>query len=175
MPAPLAPVPPPAATGPRAQVSEVRTAPAHLIRRTLAFLVDAALVIGVVVGLLNLASSVVGIKTPTELHGFDGLMSRLHLMEKVWIPGAALGALLAVVYCFAGSFLFRGRTLGRAALGIRLVDGSGFAPAPVRALTRAVLALPSVLLCFAGFWWALFDRKGQTWHDKLTATYVVRP
>ncbi|RYZ38766.1 MAG: RDD family protein, partial [Myxococcaceae bacterium] len=26
-----------------------------------------------------------------------------------------------------------------------------------------------------GFWMALFDRRGQTLHDKLTSTFVVQP
>src|SRR5205085_10371467 len=114
-------------------------------------------------------------RAPTERSGLDGWMARLHQIERVWIPGAVLGAVLALAYCAAGAFLFQGRTLGRALLGIRLVDGTGLAPAPVRAVVRAVLASLSVVFCFAGFWWALFDRKGQTLHDKLTATYVVRP
>jgi uncharacterized RDD family membrane protein YckC len=54
------------------------------------------------------------------------------------------------------------------------VDDSGAAPGPARALVRAALALVSFALFLAGFWLALFDRRGQTLHDKLTRTFVVR-
>lgn len=172
MPAPVAPTP---ATRSRTQSSdEVRVAPAPLWRRSLAFALDATVIVGVVTLFLMLASAVTGPRAVSELPGLDGLMSRLHALEKIWIPGAALGSLLALGYCVGGGFLFQGRTLGRAALGIRLVDNRGVAPAPGRAVTRAALAAVSVMAFFAGFWWALFDRKGQTWHDKLASTYVVR-
>jgi uncharacterized RDD family membrane protein YckC len=69
---------------------------------------------------------------------------------------------------------WRGQTLGRKLTGIQLVDRSGLPPLPTRAVIRAVLAGFSFLFFFAGYWLALFDRKGQTLHDKLTRTYVVR-
>jgi uncharacterized RDD family membrane protein YckC len=137
--------------------------------------VDTLVVVGFVSALLALAALVSGTHAVTELPGLDGVMARLHALERIWIPGVVLGAVLAVVYCAVGAFLFGGRTLGRALAGIRLVDRSGMEPAPFRAVTRALLAFVSVALGFGGYWWALFDRKGQTLHDKLTATYVVRP
>ena len=69
---------------------------------------------------------------------------------------------------------WNGRTPGRRTFGIHLVDNSGHAPGPMRALTRAGLSLVSFALFLSGFWLALFDRHGQTLHDKLTRTFVVR-
>jgi uncharacterized RDD family membrane protein YckC len=39
---------------------------------------------------------------------------------------------------------------------------------------RAALSLASFGLFLSGFWLALFDRRGQTLHDKLTSTFVVQ-
>jgi uncharacterized RDD family membrane protein YckC len=173
-------MPPPVAStasNPSASPSaeEIRTTPASLWRRGFAWIIDAVVLLVVVGGLLNVAMALSGSKEGSELAGFDGMVTRLHQLERIWIPGLFLGGLFAVAYCALSAFLFGGRTLGRAAAGIRLVDTSGIAPGPLRAVARAFLAALSVIFCFAGFWWALFDRKGQALHDKITATYVVRP
>ena len=45
-------------------------------------------------------------------------------------------------------------------------------------MNRSIFTNPYVLIApaflLAGFWVALFDRRGQTLHDKLTSTFVVR-
>ncbi len=64
---------------------------------------------------------------------------------------------------------------GRWLLGLRLVDTHGLAPAPARAIVRALLSVVSFGLFLGGFWMALFDRRGQTLHDKLTSTFVIQP
>ena len=102
-------------------------------------------------------------------------MARLHVLNGVLLPVAVLGILLAVVYSTVFAFLWGGRTPGRWLFGIRLVDRRGLAPAPGHAVARALLAVVSFALCLAGFWLSLFDRRGQTLHDKLARTFVVRP
>jgi hypothetical protein len=42
-------------------------------------------------------------------------------------------------------------------------------------VVRALLSLISAGAFLGGFWLAIFDRRGQTLHDKLTRTFVVRP
>jgi uncharacterized RDD family membrane protein YckC len=102
-------------------------------------------------------------------------MARVHQLHAVLAPCVALALVLGLVYTAAFALLWDGRTPGRRLLGIRLVDRTGLAPAPGRAIARAVLALVSFVPFLAGFWLALFDRRGQTLHDKLTQTFVVRP
>jgi resuscitation-promoting factor RpfA len=157
----------PASATPRASAAEagsVRATPAGLLRRLLAWLVDLSLIglfcgLFLTVALLVLAPKGVGLAR--------GLMA-------VAVPAALLLGVLAFVYAALFAFLFRGRTPGRALAGIRLVDEHGSAPGPARALTRAALSLLSGGLFLSGFWLALFDRRGQTLHDKLTRTFVVR-
>jgi uncharacterized RDD family membrane protein YckC len=158
-------------------VREVRARPASLWRRAGALLLDAAIVLGVCVLYLELAVWVVlpaGLHGP-QLPGLDGLVARLHAVHEVLPPALVLGTLLGVVYSSVFAFLWGGRSPGRWLFGIRLVDRRGLAPAPGHAIARALLAVVSFVLCLAGFWLSLFDRRGQTLHDKLTRTFLVRP
>jgi uncharacterized RDD family membrane protein YckC len=160
----------------QADTSEPLARPASLWRRLVAFAIDSAVVAGVLGLFLYLAVAASGMKAPASgLTGLDALMADLHAYESMWIPGAALGVILSVVYCAAFAFLRGGRTLGRWAMGLRLVDRRGASPSVVRAVLRAVLAVLSFGFFLIGFWLALFDRRGQMLHDKLTSTYVVRP
>jgi uncharacterized RDD family membrane protein YckC len=101
-------------------------------------------------------------------------LTPLQQLMAVAAPGGALAAILAFVYTTIFAFLWNGRTPGRRLFGIHLVDTTGHAPGPARALIRAMLSLVSFGLFLSGFWLALFDRHGQTLHDKLTRTFVVK-
>ncbi len=159
-----------------AKNGEVHARPASLWRRLLSFTVDTAAIAGVAALYITLASSVTGLKTPEAgLTGLDAFVAWLRALHTVLLPGFFLVLVLALVYCAVAAFLWNGRTLGRLLLGLRLVDTHGLAPAPGRAIVRAVLASLSFGLFLGGFWMALFDRRGQTLHDKLTSTFVVQP
>ena len=154
----------------------VHAEPAPLWRRLLAFVVDGAVVLGVAAGYLLVASAAVGTRSPAPgVGGLDGLAARTQALEQVLLPAAVLTLLLALVYSTAFGFLWGGCTPGRRVAGIRLVDQSGLPPQPVRSLARSVLSLVSFGIFLGGFWLALFDPRGQTLHDKLTSTFVVRP
>lgn len=184
LPAVPAPVATPAAAAPAVAkaapatpgVTEIHARPASLWRRLLAFTIDTSAIAGIAALYLMLASSVAGVSAPqTGLTGLDAFFGQVRALQSVLVPGAVLLLVLSLVYCAIFAFLWNGRTLGRRLLGLRLVDTHGLAPAPGRAIARAVLASLSFGLFLAGFWMALFDRRGQTLHDKLTSTYVVQP
>lgn len=157
-------------------VTEVRARPASLWRRLLSFTIDTAAIAGVAALYLTLASSVTGLKTPEAgLTGLDAFVAWLRAFHTILLPGFFLVLVLALVYCAVAAFLWNGRTLGRLLLGLRLVDTHGIAPAPGRAIVRALLSGVSFVFFLGGFWMALFDRRGQTLHDKLTSTFVVQP
>ena len=81
--------------------------------------------------------------------------------------------LLAVAYAFFVSFwVIGGRTLGMQAWRLRLIDANGERLSTRAASHRFVMALLSWLLLGAGFLWALIDREGLTWHDRLSKSYL---
>ena len=68
----------------------------------------------------------------------------------------------------------QGATLGKKALGLKVISTSGTSPigygsAAVRYVGRIVSAIPLGL----GYFWMLWDKDKQTWHDKIASTYVV--
>lgn len=84
-----------------------------------------------------------------------------------------LGVLLGILYYtyFEGS---TGQTLGKRALGIRVISleggGSiGYGRAFIRYVGRIVSTIPLLL----GYLWMLWDREKQTWHDKFAGSVVV--
>lgn len=92
----------------------------------------------------------------------------------------APGNVLYQAYMLALSFLYfgwfwthGGQTLGMRAWRLRL---RSHARGPVpwgKALARFLGALLSWAPCGAGFAWALWDREGLTWHDRLSGTRLV--
>ena len=68
----------------------------------------------------------------------------------------------------------RGQTLGKMAVGIRVVNNRGTKPGLARAALRESLGKAiSTLVLLLGFLWAIWDSRNQAWHDKLAGTYVV--
>jgi uncharacterized RDD family membrane protein YckC len=63
---------------------------------------------------------------------------------------------------------------GKRLLGLRTVTGDGRAPGVGRGFARTVGTLLSILPLFLGYFWAAWDRRSQTWHDRIAGTYVVR-
>jgi resuscitation-promoting factor RpfA len=159
------------------EIIEVHARPAALWQRITAFIVDGTLICGVLALYVGTAAALITPRgvTATQLTGIDGVMARVHQLNAVLAPCVALALVLGLAYTAVFALLWNGRTPGRRLLGIRLVDRTGLAPAPGRAIARAALAVLSFVPFLAGFWLALFDRRGQTLHDKLTQTFVVRP
>lgn len=84
-------------------------------------------------------------------------------------------ALLAVTAAyFMISWTRIGQTIGMRAWRLKLQREDGGAIGAWRALARFVLALTSLLLAGAGFWWALFDAEKRTLHDRVCRTVMVR-
>jgi uncharacterized RDD family membrane protein YckC len=154
---------------------EVIAHPASLWRRVLAFSVD-AVVLGAVDAVIATGILVIGRAPalPEGLGTLDRFAMRVHDSGKLVAAIAVMSLGLAAAYTTLFAVAWSGRTLGRALTGVRLVDKRGGPPTPIRALIRAFFALVSFGFGLTGFWLALFDSRGQTLHDKLCSTFVVR-
>jgi len=83
------------------------------------------------------------------------------------------GLLLGIAYYtyLEGS---TGQTLGKKALGIRVIDlkgggSNGYGRAFIRYIGRFV----SGIVLLLGYLWMLWDKEKQTWHDKFANSVVV--
>ena len=57
---------------------------------------------------------------------------------------------------------------------LRSVDAHGAPPGVRAGLIRTIAFIPSMLPLGLGFWWAAWDREGQTWHDRIAGTRVIQ-
>jgi uncharacterized RDD family membrane protein YckC len=88
--------------------------------------------------------------------------------------GSLLGLAFGIAYFGYLEGSNSGQTLGKRALGIRVIDFQtggpiGFGRAVIRYFGRIVSTIP----CFLGYFWMLWDRERQTWHDKFATDVVV--
>ena len=83
--------------------------------------------------------------------------------------------LVVVLFAYFAAFWLRsGQTLAMKTWRIRLDDQAGGRISPRQAGLRFLVALAGALLFGAGFWWALFDRDRQCFHDRVAGTRLVR-
>ena len=85
-----------------------------------------------------------------------------------------IGTIVAIIYYsyFEGSP--SGQTVGKRLMKIRVIDAAsggplGFGKAFLRYIGKVISSIP----CLLGFFWMLWDKEKQTWHDKIATTYVV--
>ena len=91
-----------------------------------------------------------------------------------FLSGISLSVLLPVLY-FIIMWGRKGATLGKMAMGIRIVRTDGSDISYGTAFLRYIgYQLVSPALFCLGFLWMLWDKRGQTWHDKIASTCVVR-
>lgn len=132
-------------------------APASLLVRVAAMIYESLLVIAV----LFVASFIV-LPFVGELH--SGWQR--HLFQAY---------LAGVLFAYFSTFWLRsGQTLAMKTWRIRLCDHSGGRVSFRQAALRFVVALAGALLVGAGFWWALFDRERQFFHDRVAGTRLIR-
>ena len=110
---------------------------------------------------------------PLAERGLDYVVDGLFVGRGLGLFVLGLFALFAVVYSALGHFLL-GRTVGKAVMGLELVDRRGRAPTPGEALARSVAWGVGIVPVGAGYAFALFDREHQPLHDRLVGTRVVR-
>lgn len=88
--------------------------------------------------------------------------------------GGAIGFALTVGYYTYLEGSPSGQTVGKRALGIRVIDFSGGGPIGFgRAIIRYFGRWVSAIVLLLGYFWMLWDRERQTWHDKFANDVVV--
>jgi len=131
-------------------------------KRLVAALIDGILlsIVGYIIGSI-LGQDVTTVEDGTAIYALDG-------------PAAGLSLVLQLAYYVSLEGGRAGATLGKKAMGIRVIDaragGSiGYGRAFIRWIGRFVSALP----CLLGYFWMLWDNNKQTWHDKFANAIVV--
>ncbi|HEX4907442.1 MAG TPA: RDD family protein [Actinomycetes bacterium] len=147
---------------PEAVALEFRTA--NLGSRILAYLIDMVVVVAGIVAAL-FAVALLGQASDVVVPDWVALTIVLVLLPAWWLG-----------YFIAFETLWRGRTLGKAALGLRVVTKEG---APVRfrhAAVRGLLGLVDFLILggFLAVVFILFSRDNQRLGDMVAGTLVLR-
>ena len=75
----------------------------------------------------------------------------------------------------AGFYALMGATLGKRAVGLRVVTRLGVRPGLARSAVRSLLAVVSLGLLGLGALAAFFTRSHRSLHDLLSGTYVIEP
>lgn len=118
----------------------------------------------------------VGLWMVTALAYLFALGGRYDPARPEW--GTRLGlqlALLAVTIAyFMISWARIGQTIGMRAWKLKLLREDGGKVGALPALARFFLALSSLAIAGIGFWWALFDARKRTLHDRVCGTVMVR-
>ena len=88
--------------------------------------------------------------------------------------GQGLGGLIGLAYFIYLEGSPSGQTVGKKALNIRVVDADNGGPIGYgRAVLRYFARILSAIPCLLGYFWMLWDKNKQTWHDKITTNVVV--
>ena len=88
--------------------------------------------------------------------------------------GYALGIIIAIAYFTYFEGGDTGQTIGKRALGIRVVDFETGGPIGYgRGFIRYIGRIVSGVVIYIGYLWMLWDREKQTWHDKFAGAVVV--
>lgn len=107
----------------------------------------------------------------------DGfLLGIVNLILESALKGAGIGLALLVSVAYFTSLEGgpTGQTVGKRALGIRVIsldDGGpiGYGRGFIRWIGRYV----SAIVFFLGYFWMLWDKESQCWHDKFAGDVVV--
>ena len=130
---------------------------AGLLRRLAALCYDSLLLLG-----------------PVAIYGFIVALTR----QQAGLPAETAWGSLGLVFIPAAFFCWfwthGGQTLGMTAWRLKLVTQTGGPLSWRHAIVRFCAAWLSIAALGMGFWWALFDRNKQTWHDQLAGTFMQR-
>jgi uncharacterized RDD family membrane protein YckC len=143
---------------------DVSAAPryAGLVTRTVAFVIDAAIVNGVAFLLAASASLILSV--------FGSSLD--DLPEWLLVAVGAGGWLVLAGTYFVGSWVLTGQTVGMRVMAIRVVKRDGGSLTIWRGLRRLIGAVIAAIPLFAGYLLILVDDRRRGLHDRLADTIV---
>lgn len=107
----------------------------------------------------------------------DGLLISIVTVPFTFIDPAVyyvVNILVAVCYYTVLEGGPTGQTVGKRALGIRVIDLARGGPIGYgRGFIRYIGRYASTIVFLLGYFWMLWDKEKQTWHDKLAGSVVV--
>jgi uncharacterized RDD family membrane protein YckC len=95
------------------------------------------------------------------------------LWALVFVIQSDWAGLLGLVYETILISQWDGQTLGKRAMGLKVVSVRGGKVDVVTAFIRSLCRILSSIFLL-GYLWMLWDKNSQTWHDKIAGTYVVK-
>ena len=97
------------------------------------------------------------------------------IVEAISRPvGGIVGLALGIAYYGYLEGSPSGQTVGKRAMGIRVIDFRSGGPIGFgRAVLRYFARILSTIPCLLGYFWMLWDGEKQTWHDKIASDVVV--
>lgn len=146
-------------------------------RRVAAFLIDSVLAQVLTFGVILIGALVAAL--------VDNIAYPEYIHSDTMSPAAITIVLTALFAAFATAIAYWslphakwGKTIGKWMLGIRVIAANtGTPPSVGRALGRyfffALLSFPMITF-FVDCLWPLWDSRGQSLHDKVAGTYVIR-
>ena len=106
--------------------------------------------------------------------GFLGVVWMQAMGETGKTIGSALSLIISILY-YVGYQASYGQTLGKKALGIRIVDEHGVTPPFLTFFLREIVGKTvSAFILFIGYLMVLWDPKKQGLHDKISGTFVIK-
>lgn len=110
------------------------------------------------------------------------ILALFFLTGFIWVPISGdvvtgllfqLTLIVEIVAFFGYFWRKQGETLGMRAWKIRVIDEAGALPSWQRILLRLCIAPLSVAAFGIGYAWLYLGDNKQTWHDKVSGTFVV--
>lgn len=143
---------------------------ASLPRRFFAVVID-----GFVVAIFSVALMVVNGsfgQLYEAMAGFDeGVVAAA--MAQFQSDAVPVNLVVSAVYNVVLLTMFNGQTLGKMALGLRVIKKNGRRISVLDAFVRNVFGYTISQIFMLGYVWAALDRERQAWHDKMAGTVVV--
>jgi uncharacterized RDD family membrane protein YckC len=133
----------------------------------------AALIDGVILGVINnIVTIPIGPGFEVE-RDFDNTVTDIYFNGGAFFLALALTSTISIAYYVIGYSRW-GQTVGKLALGIKVVDANGRLLSPGKAFVRWLGNIVSALIFCIGYLMVAWDPRKQGLHDKMAGSFVIK-